>query len=111
MPTLDSAPGADEPVVKPEVLEAAARAAARSGGAGSMEDAHPGHPRRRDPPGGGAWTAATSPWTAFENGIVYLHMQGCCCGCPSSTATLKMGIETRLQEAIPEVDEVARCAV
>ena len=30
----------------------------------------------------------------FENGVVYLHMQGSCAGCPSSTATLKMGIET-----------------
>lgn len=42
----------------------------------------------------------------FENGVVYLHMQGSCAGCPSSTATLKMGIETRLREAIPEVQEV-----
>jgi Fe-S cluster biogenesis protein NfuA len=43
----------------------------------------------------------------FENGIVYLHMQGSCAGCPSSTATLRMGIETRLREAFPEVVEVA----
>lgn len=42
----------------------------------------------------------------FESGIVYLAMQGSCAGCPSSTATLKMGIETRLKEAIPEVIEV-----
>ncbi len=42
----------------------------------------------------------------FENGIVFLHMQGSCSGCPSSTATLKMGIETRLKQAIPEVQEV-----
>jgi Fe-S cluster biogenesis protein NfuA len=41
-----------------------------------------------------------------ENGIVYLHMQGSCAGCPSSTATLRMGIETRLKEAIPEILEV-----
>jgi Fe-S cluster biogenesis protein NfuA len=33
-------------------------------------------------------------------------MQGSCSGCPSSTATLKMGIETRLREAVPEVQEV-----
>jgi Fe-S cluster biogenesis protein NfuA len=39
----------------------------------------------------------------FENGIVYLYLQGSCSGCPSSTATLKVGIETRLREAIPEV--------
>lgn len=42
----------------------------------------------------------------FENGVVYLYMQGSCSGCPSSTATLKMGIENRLKEAIPEVQEV-----
>ncbi len=42
----------------------------------------------------------------FENGVVYLYMQGACSGCPSSTATLKMGIETRLRDAIPEVQEV-----
>ncbi|HZH03964.1 MAG TPA: NifU family protein [Myxococcaceae bacterium] len=43
----------------------------------------------------------------FENGVAYLHMQGSCAGCPSSTATLKMGIESRLREIIPEVVEVA----
>jgi Fe-S cluster biogenesis protein NfuA len=42
----------------------------------------------------------------FENGIVYLYMQGSCSGCPSSTATLKMGIETRIRQAVPEVAEV-----
>ena len=42
----------------------------------------------------------------FENGVVYLFLQGSCSGCPSSTMTLKMGIETRLREAIPEVQEV-----
>lgn len=42
----------------------------------------------------------------FEDGVVYLYMQGACSGCPSSTATLKMGIETRLQKAIPEIKEV-----
>lgn len=42
----------------------------------------------------------------FEDGIVYLYMQGSCAGCPSSTATLKMGIETRIRQAVPEVQEV-----
>lgn len=42
----------------------------------------------------------------FDEGIVYVHMKGACAGCPSSTATLKMGIENRLREAIPEVLEV-----
>ena len=42
----------------------------------------------------------------FEDGIVYLHMQGACSGCPSSTATLKVGIENMLRHYIPEVLEV-----
>jgi len=42
----------------------------------------------------------------FKEGIVYLHMQGACSGCPSSTATLKMGIENMLKHYIPEVKEV-----
>ena len=42
----------------------------------------------------------------FERGIVYLQMQGACAGCPSSTMTLKMGIENLLRHYIPEVTEV-----
>lgn len=42
----------------------------------------------------------------FEDGIVYLHMQGACSGCPSSTATLKHGIENMLKYYVPEVQEV-----
>ncbi len=42
----------------------------------------------------------------FEDGVVYLYLQGSCSGCPSSSMTLKQGIETRLRAAIPEVDEV-----
>ena len=42
----------------------------------------------------------------YEDGVVFLQMQGSCAGCPSSTMTLKMGIETRLKKAIPEVREV-----
>ncbi|MDB5487044.1 MAG: HIRA-interacting protein 5, partial [Reyranella sp.] len=42
----------------------------------------------------------------FRDGIVYLHMQGSCSGCPSSTATLKMGIENLLKHYVPEVVEV-----
>src|SRR5918992_4435759 len=42
----------------------------------------------------------------FEDGVVYLHMQGSCSGCPSSTATLKMGIENMLRHYVPEVVEV-----
>ena len=42
----------------------------------------------------------------FDQGVVYLHMQGACAGCPSSTVTLKMGIENLLRHYIPEVTEV-----
>ena len=45
-------------------------------------------------------------YNSFKDGIVYLHMQGACSGCPSSTATLKMGIENMLKHYIPEVQEV-----
>ena len=42
----------------------------------------------------------------FRDGIVYLHMRGACAGCPSSTATLKHGIQNLLRHFIPEVQEV-----
>jgi Fe-S cluster biogenesis protein NfuA len=42
----------------------------------------------------------------FEDGVVYLHMQGACSGCPSSTMTLKSGIENMLRHYVPEVQEV-----
>ena len=45
-------------------------------------------------------------YQSFKDGIVYLHMQGACSGCPSSTATLKMGIENMLKHYVPEVKEV-----
>tara|TARA_R110002096_G_scaffold136122_6_gene288460 strand:+ start:1927 stop:2487 length:561 start_codon:yes stop_codon:yes gene_type:complete len=47
----------------------------------------------------------------FDRGVVYLHMQGSCAGCPSSTLTLKMGIENLLRHYIPEVLEVRPVAV
>ena len=45
-------------------------------------------------------------YDSFKDGVVYLHMQGACSGCPSSTATLKMGIENMLKHYVPEVQEV-----
>lgn len=45
---------------------------------------------------------------SFENGIVYVIMQGACSGCPSSTVTLKAGIEGMLKRMIPEVQEVVQ---
>ena len=46
----------------------------------------------------------------FEGGVVYLHMQGACAGCPSSTLTLKSGIEKLLRHYIPDVVEVRSTA-
>lgn len=43
---------------------------------------------------------------SFTDGILYLKMQGACAGCPSSTATLKAGIENMMQHFVPEVEEV-----
>ncbi|OHC91683.1 MAG: iron transporter [Sphingomonadales bacterium GWF1_63_6] len=48
-------------------------------------------------------------YRGFDKGTVYLKMQGACAGCPSSTATLKNGIEQLLKHYVPEVTEV--CAV
>lgn len=45
-------------------------------------------------------------YRGFQQGVVYLHMQGSCAGCPSSTATLKGGIENLLKYYVPEVVEV-----
>ena len=41
-----------------------------------------------------------------ENGTVWLHMRGACAGCPSSSATLKAGVENMLQHYVPEVTRV-----
>lgn len=45
-------------------------------------------------------------YRGFREGVVYLAMKGACSGCPSSTATLKNGIETLLKHYVPEVTEV-----
>jgi Fe-S cluster biogenesis protein NfuA len=45
-------------------------------------------------------------YRGFREGVVYLAMQGACSGCPSSTATLKHGIEGLLKHYVPEVTEV-----
>jgi len=42
----------------------------------------------------------------FKQGVVFLKMQGACAGCPSSTATLKNGIENLLRHFVPGVEEV-----
>lgn len=45
-------------------------------------------------------------YRGFQKGVVYLQMQGACAGCPSSSATLKQGIESLLKYYVPEVSEV-----
>jgi Fe-S cluster biogenesis protein NfuA len=45
-------------------------------------------------------------YRGFREGVVFLEMQGACSGCPSSTYTLKMGIESLLKYYVPEVSEV-----
>ena len=42
----------------------------------------------------------------YRDGVVFLHMRGACSGCPSSTATLRHGIENLLRHFIPEVQEI-----
>jgi len=42
----------------------------------------------------------------YRDGVVFLHMRGACSGCPSSTATLRHGIENLLKHFVPEVQEV-----
>jgi len=42
----------------------------------------------------------------FKDGVVFLHMRGACSGCPSSTATLRHGIENLLKHFCPDVQEV-----
>ena len=42
----------------------------------------------------------------FKDGVVYVNMKGACSGCPSSTATLRHGIENLLRHFVPDVNEV-----
>jgi Fe-S cluster biogenesis protein NfuA len=54
----------------------------------------------------GAGDGGDITFRGFRDGTVYLAMKGACAGCPSSTLTLKMGIENLLLHYIPEVLEV-----
>ncbi|UOF01731.1 NifU family protein [Bdellovibrio reynosensis] len=42
----------------------------------------------------------------YQDQVLYVHMKGACSGCPSSSVTLKEGIETRMRELFPEIKEV-----
>ncbi|HZH13381.1 MAG TPA: NifU family protein [Archangium sp.] len=102
MATLDEHLTAGLPSVNEEAL-AAARTTAAEGGSveARIQDILDAEIRPAVAQDGGDITL-----DRYEEGIVYLHMKGACAGCPSSTATLKMGIETRLRELVPEVTEV-----
>ncbi len=104
MLTLDQHLSANEVVVKPEVLAEMAAKAITAGGTDMevrIREILDNEIRPAVAQDGGDITL-----DRVENGSVFLHMQGSCAGCPSSTATLRMGIETRLREAIPEIVEV-----
>jgi len=104
MQALDQHLGADLPVVDQAAIVAAKAAAAAAGGSSveqQIRDLLDAEIRPAVMQDGGDITL-----DRFEDGIVYLHMRGSCSGCPSSTMTLKMGIETRLRELIPDVVEV-----
>ncbi len=45
-------------------------------------------------------------FSSYEDGKVFVTLKGSCSGCPSSTATLKQGVEARMKELLPEVREV-----
>ena len=58
------------------------------------------------PDGGSGGKGGDIIFEGFKNGIVYLTLKGACSGCPSSTATLKHGIENLLKHYFPEVKQV-----
>lgn len=93
-----------EPAVNPLTLEKPAASA--SAGSGDPLEMKIREVLDRDIRPAVAMDGGDVVFEKFENGTVYLYMQGSCAGCPSSTATLKMGIETRIKAAVPEVNEV-----
>ena len=54
----------------------------------------------------GAQDGGDITFRGYENGTVFLNMKGACAGCPSSTATLKHGIQNLLRHFVPEVEHV-----
>lgn len=92
-----------KPVIRPEILEQWLSAVVEGGGAleARIREILDLEIRPAVAMDGGDITL-----DRVENGVVYVYMQGSCSGCPSSTATLRMGIEARLREAIPEIVEV-----
>ena len=54
----------------------------------------------------GEGPVAAFTFRGYKDGVVYLAMKGSCSGCPSSTATLKHGIQNLLRHFVPDVTEV-----
>jgi Fe-S cluster biogenesis protein NfuA len=101
MQTLDSHLGANEPVLNEGVLEDSVGASSSSDVEERIRQLLELEVRPAVMQDGGDILL-----DRFENGVAYLHMRGSCSGCPSSVMTLKMGIENRLREVVPEVVEV-----
>ncbi|MHC8507983.1 MAG: NifU family protein [Rhodospirillales bacterium] len=93
---------------RPVMLEGAAAAQAAGGGAEAVDDISRQIVELLDTRvrPAVAQDGGDIVFHGFEEGVVYLRMQGACAGCPSSTATLKHGIENMLRHYIPEVAEV-----
>ena len=89
------------------IASAPMRTRIRASGFGLCSALSPG----RAAASGAAQDGGDITFHGFDRGVVYLHMQGACAGCPSSTLTLKMGIENLLRHYIPEVTEVRPVAV
>jgi len=104
MSTLDGHLSANEPVVDAEAIARAKAELAATGG-GSVEQQIREILENEIRPAV-AMDGGDITLDRYEGGVAYLHMKGSCSGCPSSTATLKMGIESRLRESIPELTEV-----
>lgn len=101
METLDTHLSSDEPVVFPQVLEELISPTSGNAVEEQIRNVLDSEIRPAVAMDGGDITL-----DRYDAGVVYLHMKGSCSGCPSSTATLKMGIENRLRELIPDVVEV-----
>lgn len=103
--TIESHLQSNEPIFTAEYFENLAKAPAGSGSSSEIElkirEVLDNEIRPAVAMDGGDIT-----FGRYEDGVVYLQLQGSCSSCPSSVATLKMGVETRLKEVVPEVKEV-----
>ena len=127
--SVTAAPGGDWPMLKPQVLSvlldhfSSNAPLFRAASAGGIEVAPDGEDYGEDPADADivaqirelietrvrpavAQDGGDIVYRGFRGGTVYLAMQGACSGCPSSTMTLKQGIESLLKHYVPEVEAV-----